>query len=86
MKMRIIILSVYFTALGYSISFAQKQKPVPTVTQTEIQHPYGIRSEEKKEELSKKLVQRKNELRKEEHEHNKERRNFEVKEKSNSPK
>ena len=83
---RIIILTVFCAVFGSSSTFAQKQKPIPTVNQTEVQHPREIRTEEKKEELSKRLLKRKNELREEEHEHDKARKNAEAHEKTNNPK
>lgn len=83
---RIIILTLCCAVFGSSSTFAQKQKPTPTVTQTEVQHTRETRAEEKKEELSKRLLKRKNELREEEHSHDKPHRNAEVHEKPNNSK
>jgi hypothetical protein len=86
MKKKAIILFMCFTALSWGVSFAQPQRPVSSAPQTEVQRPREIKADGKKEELSKKLLQRKNELRREERQHNKEHRNSETKEKSNNSK
>lgn len=59
------------------------QKPATTAAPASTQTaPKNIKTDDKKEELCKRLLERKNELRKEEHERAKERRT-ETKEKSN---
>jgi hypothetical protein len=81
---KLIIFWILFTALlGGGVIYAQKpmgQKPTPSGAAVQFA-PREIRSEEKREELSRKLLHRKNELRREEHEHAIERRNTEVHEK-----
>ena len=72
---KLIIFWILFTALlGGGVLYAQKpveQKPAPLGGAIQSA-PREVRSEEKRDELSRKLLQRKNELRKEEHERSKE--------------
>ena len=81
------LFALFSIAFIGSASFAQNPttpKPVPKPLEGTRIHEF--RSEVKREELSKKLMQRKDELRKEEHEHSKERRNTKVEEKTPSQK
>ncbi len=69
---------------GSAVVHAQKpadQKPAQTTVTTQAA-PQGVKSDDKREELSKKLLQRKDELRKEDHDRNKERRNTDAHPKS----
>jgi hypothetical protein len=79
---------MWCTAFGGGISAidAQPRKLASSRMESVIQRPRETRPETKREELSKKLMQRKNELRKEEHGHVPDRRSSETHEKSNSPK
>lgn len=82
----ILIIAIWIAAFfdGRMVAFAQPsvtQKPLPQAAVTQ-NTPRVAKSEEKKEELSKKLLERKNELRREEREHAKERRSTEAKERS----
>jgi hypothetical protein len=76
-----ILLTVFFGSKG---SFAQKPtERRPAQSGSSVQSAAReVRSGEKREELSKKLLQRKNELRREEHERLRERHNLEDREKS----
>jgi hypothetical protein len=78
---------IWCAAFGCGIHSVEAQNRVPASSrmQTEIQRPRETRSE-KREELSRKLVQRKNELRREEHEHLSDPRNSEARERTNNPK
>ncbi len=84
---RIFFNMIFSTAFLSSVLYAQGpvvQKSASTVTA--VARPHEIRSEEKREELSKKLMQRKSELRREDHEHDRGHRSANTKEKQPSTK
>lgn len=88
---KLLVFAVWISILTGGTAVLRAQAPVAqkpaTVTTTAPQPaPKNLRSDDKKEELCKKLLQRKSELRREEHEHAKERRGTETKGKTDNPK
>ena len=87
MKKTAILILLSFILAGSSIFYAQvPNAPKPAPAKGEGIARIREDRTEKREELSKKLMQRKIELRKEEHNQTKEHRNAEARERSNNPK